>query len=70
MYIKINGSDIHYEPNIVPFKTQHGNNGVRVLNGMPTTTEGFKIYNDDGTVFSDFSDYTFIYKENEYTTVE
>ena len=70
MYIKINGSDERYDPILSPFRTQHGNQGIKVMNGMPTTTEGFKVYNDDDTVFSDFSDYTFIYGENEYTTVE
>ena len=70
MYIKINGSEEIYEPDIIPFKTQHGNQGIRVLNGMPNTNKGFKVYNDDGTVFSDFSAYIFVYSLNEYTAVE
>lgn len=70
MYIKINGSDIHYNANIIPFKTQHGNKGVRVVGDMPETDKGFKSYGDDDSVISDFSDYTYLYGKNEYTTVQ
>lgn len=70
MYIKINGSDIHYNASIVPFKTQHGNHGVRVIGDMPETDKGFKSYVDDNSVISDFSDYTYLYGENEYTKVQ
>ena len=70
MYIKINGSDERYEANLMPFKTQHGNQGVEVLNGMPQTDKGFKVYNDNDTVFADYSDYIYLYRENQYTTVE
>lgn len=70
MYIKINGSDIHYNASIIPFKTQHGNQGVRVIGDMPETDKGFKSYGDDDSVISDFSDYTYLYDENRYTTVQ
>ena len=70
MYIKINGSDIHYNANIIPFKTQHGNHGIRVIGDMPETDKGFKSYGDDDKVISDFSDYTYLYGENEYTKVQ
>ncbi len=70
MYIKINGSDIHYNASIIPFKTQHGNQGVRVIGDMPETDKGFKSYGDDDSVISDFSDYTYLYGENEYTKVQ
>ena len=70
MYIKINGSDERYEANLMPFKTQHGNQGVEVLNGMPQTDKGFKVYNDNDKVFADYSDYIYLYRENQYTTVE
>ena len=70
MYIKINGSDIHYNASIIPFKTQHGNKGIRVVGDMPETDKGFKSYGDDDSVISDFSDYTYLYGKNEYTTVQ
>ena len=70
MYIKINGSDERYEANLMPFKTQHGNQGIAVLNGMPQTDKGFKVYNDNDKVFADYSDYIYLYRENQYTTVE
>lgn len=69
MYLKINGSDEKYEANLMPFKTQHGNQGIRVYD-MPETDQGFKVYNDDDTVFSDFSAYIYKYRDNEYTAVE
>ena len=69
MYIKINGSDEKYEANLMPFKTQHGNQGIRVYD-VPETDQGFKVYNDDDTVFSDFSAYVYKYRDNEYTAVE
>ena len=70
MYIKINGSDIHYNATVIPFKTQHGNQGIRVIGDMPETDKGFKSYADNDSVISDFSDYTYLYGNNEYTTVQ
>lgn len=69
MYIKINDSDIHYNCTLSHFKTQNGNDGIRVI-GMPETDKGFIVYNDDDTIMSDYSDYVYIYNPNEYTTVE
>ena len=70
MYAKINGSDIQYTVSLVmPFQTQHGNNAIRVI-GMPETNNGFKLYDDNDVLFSDYSDYTYIYSENPYTTEE
>ena len=70
MYIKINGSDIHYDANITPFKTQKGNQALRVMGDMPETDKGFIVYDDDDSVMSDFSDYIYLYRPNEYTKVE
>ena len=70
MYIKINGSDIHYNATVIPFKTQHGNQGIRVIGDMPETDKGFKSYADNDSIISDFSDYTYLYGNNEYTTVQ
>ena len=70
MYIKINGSDIHYNANLIPFKTQHGNQGIRVIGDMPETDKGFKSYDDKDKVISDYSEYIYLYGENEYTIVQ
>ena len=70
MYIKINGSDIHYNAKITPFKTQNGNQALRVIGDMPETDKGFIVYDDDDSIISDFSDYIYLYRPNEYTTVE
>lgn len=68
-YIKINGDDVHYNVSISPFTTQHGYSAIRFIGeDIPETDKGFKLYNDKDEVISDFSDYKFIYRPNEYST--
>ena len=70
MYVKINGSDEHYNVKIMPFSTQHGNDGIKVVGDMPRTESGFKLYNDDDSVYNDYSDYVYLYGKDGYTKVE
>lgn len=72
MYIKINGSNEHFDAYITTFSTQHGNNGVRVIGDMPQTDKGFKLYNDADEMVNDLSDYIYLYGDNgnEYTDIE
>ena len=66
-YIKINGEETHYNVKVLPFTTQHGFSAVRFLgDDIPLTDKGFKYYSDDDVMISDLSDYTYIYKKNEY----
>ena len=68
-YIKINGDDVHYDVSISPFTTQHGYGAIRFIGeDIPETDKGFKLYNDDDEVISDFSDYKYQYRQNEYST--
>lgn len=68
-YIKINGDDVHYNVSISPFTTQHGYNAIRFIGeDIPETDKGFKLYNDKDEVISDFSDYKYLYRPNEYST--
>jgi hypothetical protein len=68
-YIKINGDNIHYNVSISPFTTQHGYNAIRFIGeDIPETDKGFKLYNDKDEVISDFSDYKYQYRSNEYST--
>lgn len=68
-YIKINGDDVHYNVSISPFTTQHGYNAIRFIGeDIPETDKGFKLYNDKDEEISDFSDYKYIYRQNEYST--
>ena len=68
-YIKINGDDVHYNVSISPFTTQHGYSAIRFIGeDIPETDKGFKLYNDKDEVISDFSDYKYIYRQNEYST--
>lgn len=68
-YIKINGDDVHYNVSISPFTTQHGYSAIRFMGeDIPETDKGFKLYNDKDEVISDFSDYKYIYRQNEYST--
>lgn len=67
-YIKINGDDTHYNVTIMPFTTQHGYNAIRFIGeDIPETDKGFKLYNDNDEVISDYSEYTYIYRQNEYS---
>ena len=67
-YIMINGDDTHYNVSIVPFTTQHGFSAIRFIGeDIPETDKGFKLYNDNDEEISDFSDYTNIYRKNEYS---
>ena len=54
------------------FKTQMGNNGIRIIGDVPTV-EGFTIVDDDN-VIADRSEYVYLYREDanckEYTAVE
>lgn len=68
-YIKINGDNVHYNVSISPFTTQHGYSAIRFMGeDIPETDKGFKLYNDKDEVISDFSDYKYIYRQNEYST--
>lgn len=68
-YIKINGDDVHYNVSISPFTTQHGYSAIRFIGeDIPETDKGFKLYNDKDEVISDFSDYKYLYRQNEYST--
>ena len=68
-YIKINGDNVHYNVSISPFTTQHGYDAIRFIGeDIPETDKGFKLYNDKDEVISDFSDYKYQYRQNEYST--
>lgn len=71
MYIKFNDSVEHYNGSIAAFKTQNGNKGVRIIGeDIPENTSGFKAFDDEDNVIGDFSAFTHIYNENEYTEAE
>ena len=72
MYIKINGSDEHYDASITTFKTQKGNDAVGIIGEMPVTDKGFILYNDKDEIFNDLSEYIYPYGDNgtAYTKVE
>ena len=64
----INGEDEHYNVKVVPFTTQHGCNAVRFVGDViPETDKGFKYYSDNDVLISDLSDYTHLYRENQYS---
>lgn len=72
MYIKINGSDEHYDASITTFKTQKGNDAVGIIGEMPVTDKGFILYDDNDKIFNDLSEYIYPYGDNgtAYTKVE
>lgn len=70
-YLKIKGDDTKYYVSISPFTSQHGYKAVRFVGDkVPTTDLGFEYYSDDDTLISDLSDYTYEYRQNEYTVQE
>lgn len=67
-YLKINGEDTKYNVSLSPFTTQHGKRAVRFIGDeIPTTSKGFKYYNDDDELIVDMSAYVYQYRQNEYT---
>ena len=67
-YIKINGDDTKYYVSIIPFTTQHGYDAIRFKGeNIPQTDKGFKLYDEFDVVISDFSDYKYFYRDNEYS---
>lgn len=67
-YIKTNGDNTKYYVSVIPFTTQHGYNAIRFVGEtIPETDKGFKLYDDNDNEISDFSDYQFIYRPNEYS---
>ena len=56
---------------LMPFKTQHGYDAIRFIGDeIPSTNEGFILYNEDDTQIADYSDYTYEYRQNEYSVEE
>ena len=72
MYIKINGSDEHYNASITTFKTRTGNDAVGIVGEMPITDKGFIIYDDNDKVLNDLSEYIYLYGDSgkAYTKTE
>lgn len=67
IYIKPNDSEEVYIASVMPFKTQHGYNAVRVIgNDIPLMENGFKLFSDNVQI-GDYSDYIYQYRENEYS---
>lgn len=67
-YIKINGDETHYHATITPFTTQHGFRAIRFKgDDIPETDMGFVVYEDNGVILSNLSDYKYLYRPNEYS---
>lgn len=71
-YVMINGETEHYNvTEIMPFTTQHGFEAIRFTGDeIPETNKGFKFYDDEDNLISDLSDYTNLYRQNEYSVEE
>ena len=72
MYIKFNNSEARFQGHVESFVTQQQNKGIRVVgNNIPLNYSGFKVFNNNGVLISDYSNYTYPYNFiNEYTSVE
>lgn len=70
-YVKINGDETHYNVSIMPFTTQHGYKAIRFIGEeIPQTNMGFKYFDDNDNEISDFSNYIYFYRDNEYSIEE
>lgn len=68
MYIKINGKTKKYNEILVACTTQHGYPAIKFVGDpIPETDKGFKLYEDDGTLIQDLSEYVYEYKANIYS---
>ena len=67
-YIKFIGEDEKYRANVMPYKTQHGKQAVRIISEPLEPREvGFRFYNDSDVMLGDYIDYRYHYKDNTYT---
>ena len=73
LYIKIN-TDLYPIEKIQSFKTQAGNDAIRVVGNAPQAEDGFFIVDEHNNLISDKHNYTHLYREDdkckEYTAVE
>ena len=68
MYVKINGKTKKYNEILVTCTTQHGYPAIKFVGDpIPETDKGFKLYEDDGTLIQDLSEYVYEYKANIYS---
>ena len=71
MYIKIIGEEEKYNVTLQPFTTQHGYRGVKFVGEeIPDTDKGFMAYDDNDEVIGDLSEFTYLYKPNQYSVAE
>ena len=71
MYVKINGKTKKYNEILVTCTTQHGYPAIKFVGDpIPDTDKGFKLYEDDGTLIRDLSEYVYEYKANIYSAQE
>lgn len=69
MYVKINGKTKKYNETLRACTTQHGYQAIKFIGDpIPETDKGFKLYEDDGTLIRDLSEYVYEYKPNVYST--
>lgn len=67
-YIKFIGEDVKYKANIMPYKTQHGKQAIRIISEPLEPREvGFRLYSDKDEMIADYIDYRYHYKDNAYT---
>ena len=67
-YIIFNDDETRHEASVMPFNTQHGVKAVRIVSEpLEENESGFKFYDDDDNLLGDFSEYTNLYRDNEYS---
>lgn len=73
LYIKPNDSDMIYSViTLTPFKTCSGYDAIRIVSEIeiPTMINGFKFYQNEEELISDFSDYKYQYTKDSYSMIQ
>ena len=70
-YIKFINDDTEYPASVMPFNTQHGIAGVRIISDdLPVNESGFMFYSSQGELIGDYSGYQHHYEGNSYSVAE
>ena len=67
-YVRFNGDDTKYTASVMPFKSQHGKDAVRIMAPpIPVKETGFRLFDDNDKLITNYSSYRHHYEGNAYT---
>lgn len=67
-YVRFNGDSNTYQATVMPFNTQHGKAAVRIVAPpIPVKETGFRFFDDNGKLITNYSAYRYHYEDNSYS---